>query len=209
MLRTRLLALVVFCPLWLGGATASAPDDVEDFLDSAACPQVFGTDTARETNEKERGQSLFAFAAGDKGWEIVHTVPKWRRPTPLRLGDIVVDGLAEVQPDEDGGHEDALVVRLSGALAKQCESGPYLVHVDDAMGQRARVLGLSEEAALVELDGRLRAMPFEGEKIPPRVRMVWRSAYDITLSAPAAAPKKATKARAKAKKAKRKRRKKR
>ena len=45
------------------------------------------------------------------------------------------------------------------------------------------------------------------KRLPERVRMVWRSAYDISVAA-SAAPKKATKAKAKAKRKKAKRKKK-
>lgn len=185
----------------------------ESFLHAEDCPQVFGTQAHRSDNQRERATSLSSFSADDKGWRIVHTVPGWERPARLRFNGVQFESLAEIEfevpteapkepeaseadPASEGEEpplvlpvriekEDAMVVRLEDDLASMCPSGPYLVRIDDAIGRSARVIGLTNEGALIELDGELRAIPLDGSRLPQRIRMMWKSAYDIMISSAA------------------------
>lgn len=193
-----------------------AGSDEVEVRSAAGCPRLFGEERAHEANEARRTRHLHNVRITAERVEIVHSMGRWGEPRRLRMRGLELMGVELPDPDPvspPSPGDRVAVVEVGEALADLCPPGVYALTVDDALGTSGQVLAIDDRGVLVESAGALAFLPWEGHPLPKRVRMIWRSHYDVVMdasSAPAAGGKNAkaashkrkrpTKARTKARK---------
>jgi hypothetical protein len=157
-------------PLVLALSLAAAP-----LLPHDRCASVFGDASIQEANRARRASRLVDVVENKDGRAVLHAVPSWNDPKSIRLSGIELLGIDDPGDERPAWQRRVARLRLASG---DCPSGEYGVGVDASLGQRARVVAVLDDSVLLELDDKLVRLGAGRDDL----RMVWQSAFAITVA---------------------------
>jgi hypothetical protein len=158
------MLFAVTIPLLLIMASSSDP------LPARECAEVFGDQRAVRTNRRAREARLNFVIDLDTHVVVDHSYV-WSEPKETEIRN-----LALVETSTDGS--TALVFFAAGEEGIECADGFYRIAVDDSLGPDGQILAVLRRGLLIELDGRLIHLSFDGDA-SPEFRVAWSSRFGI------------------------------
>lgn len=144
-------------------------------LNSATCPQVFGTSAEREANAAQRKLQRVSVSRGYASVDITYSEGQLAPPQSISLA-----GVELLRTASYAGCEPAALVRMTQDLAARsgCVAGTYAAHTDDKIGIKNAIVAIFDGGLLLSREQALRVLvPKETE--PPFFRMIWQSKWRI------------------------------
>ena len=151
---------------WLLATVLAASGPDTPARPSGECPGLFGDRSTVLANQAFRTSRLNFVMQGEESVTIVQ-FHNWAKPERMRI-----DGLDLVRTSTRGAY---LNVHLGW---DECPDGTYIAYVDDAVGEKGRVLGIVEGAILLEYDGHLTYL-LAKDTAPIDWQMAWSSRFSM------------------------------
>lgn len=181
------LALVTLALSGPAQATADASSadpalSVDAYALAHECPDLFGSPEDARRAAARRANRLRFISEGKRSVLVVHSADHWRRARELRLPGWNIDAVGLSTDDQP-----VAVVRIPDTVRPpRCPPGPYVLTLDDRLGDRAHVLGMTEGLLFLEVDDRLAYVRF-GDAPGRDVGTAWASPWPINPYAPSKA----------------------
>ena len=122
---------------------------------------------------KHRKKLLMSVREGKYCIEVLHSAD-WEAPE-----EIEYIGLELIQTLVDEESEPQALVLVSDEIDElQCDTGTYVVEVDDSIGEEACILAILRDFVLIEENDELRFLKTE-DAVNPVWRMIWKSSWKL------------------------------
>lgn len=162
------------------GRTHEAAEDAgleDDRREADRCTALLGSPGLRRRHAKERAESGLRVSEAGEFIDIHATGDVYAPPRVQPLESLTVVGVEE----RDHGPDIALL-SLDDADAWGCDD-TIAVQQDDALGSNARVVAITSDGLLAEVDDGLVFVALDQDDAP-QFRMVWHSDFEVVKQSP-------------------------